>query len=120
MGPPNDTTPVRRLKAGLGVSWPVREYERASNRELFSINPILPLYSDLGPRRLLPKAGASENGELAPLFTVPLIRNPSAARLLSSSALWFENSSVAGVAVSLGCPAGVAAAFAEVAFTSVR
>jgi hypothetical protein len=71
-------------------------YDRASRAELSSINPMLPLYSDVGPRRLLPNAGASENGERAPLFTVPLMSNPSAARLLSSSALWFENSSAAG------------------------
>jgi hypothetical protein len=37
------------------------------------------LYSDRVLRRLLPNAASCANGEAAPLLTLPLIRNPSAA-----------------------------------------
>src|SRR6202795_314897 len=84
------------------------------------MKPRLPLYSDRDPRRLLPKACAIANGELAALFAVPLIKNPSAARWLSSDGFWFEKASLLGVVAS-GC-AGVAGADAAglAAFTSVR
>ncbi len=38
-----------------------------------------PLKSDPRPLRLLPNAAACANGDAAPLFTLPLITNPSAA-----------------------------------------
>ncbi len=61
------------------MSWPVNEKERASRTELSNMRPMPPLYKERGPRRLFPKAAASEKGELAPLLTVPLMRNPSTA-----------------------------------------
>ena len=47
---------------------------------------MLALYIDLGLLRELPKAGNIEKGELAPLFTLPLMRKPSAARSARSAA----------------------------------
>src|SRR5580704_6360055 len=70
------------------------------------MTPMLPLYSDRDPRRLLPKACAIAKGELAALLAVPLIRKPSAARWLSSA--------LAGIPAS-----GSAELFAVAAFTSV-
>src|SRR5277367_3204238 len=58
---------------------------------LFTLSKYV--YSDRGPRRLLPKAGFSANGEAPPLTWLPLTRNPSAD-------CWFA---------SLGAAAGVSA-----------
>src|SRR3977135_1199575 len=104
MGPPKDTVPWRCVYAGFGVSWPVKEKERASSTELSNMRPMPPLYNDRGPRRLLPKAFAREKGELAPLFTVPLIRKPSTAFWLRSLGVSDSGVSAAG-AVEVGCGA---------------
>ena len=46
---------------------------------------IPPLWSPFVPLRLLPNAASCANGEAAPLFALPLMRKPSAARWLRSS-----------------------------------
>ena len=53
----------------------MKENGRASQDEL---------YSDREPGRLFPKAADCANGEVAPLFTLPLIRKPSAAAAAES------------------------------------
>src|SRR5579871_812315 len=60
---------------------------RASKYDVSKMIPILPLYCDRMPRRLLPNACDCAKGELAPLLAVPLISSPSAARWLSSAEL---------------------------------
>ena len=87
MGPPKLMTPVTLLYEGFAVFWPVNEKFSASNDELSICSPMLPLYSDRGPRRLLPNGADNANGELAALFVEPLIRSPSVARWLRSLAL---------------------------------
>src|SRR5580693_2925200 len=106
---------------GFGVSCPVNEKERASNAELSRIKPRLPLYKLPGPRRLLPKAAACAKGELAPLFTVPLMSRPSVARWFKSLALWLANGLLAGTASAAldWVAAGAGAAFGF-AFTAAR
>ena len=90
------------LECGRTRAWacPGRcnEKVRASRAELSTIKPRLPLYRLPGPRRLLPKAAACAKGELAPLFTVPLMSRPSEARWFRSLALWFANGLLAGTA----------------------
>src|SRR5579864_344291 len=46
--------------------------------------PMASLYSDRPPRRLLPNACDCAKGDAAPLLTLPLTRNPSAAWLESA------------------------------------
>src|SRR3954451_4059043 len=70
--------------------------------------PTPPLYSDRAPRRLLPNAADCANGDAAPLFTLPLIRNPS-------DGVWFVS---AGAAV-LGSAGGVFGASPPDALASV-
>ena len=55
--------------------------------ELPAITPMLPLYIERGPLRVLPNAGARLNIELAALLVLPLIRNPSAAFSFNSAAV---------------------------------
>ena len=89
----------------------MNENGRLSNAELLRRNAKPPLNRERAPRRLLPNAGSCANGDAAPLFTLPLTRNPSAARWARSVA----PSSAAGVP-SLG---GFVAAAVD-AFKSVR
>src|ERR1700680_1190083 len=94
---------------GLGVFCPVKEKVRASSAELSRIKPRPPLYRLPEPRRLLPKAAACANGELAPLFTVPWISRPSEARWFNSAGLWLANELFAGTASSAADAGGGAA-----------
>src|SRR5580700_4166534 len=114
MGPPKLMTPVTLLYAGFAVFWPVVEKFSASNDELSICSPMLPLYSDRGPRRLLPNGAESANGELAALLVEPLISNPSEALLLRSAALWPANASDVGAGVSPDAAGAVDAAFTSV------
>src|SRR6266446_9794047 len=75
------------LYDGFGVGRLVNENGRASNAEFPSSRPSPQLYNDFAPRRLLPNAANCANGEAAPLFTLPLTRNPSAARRARSASL---------------------------------
>ena len=77
---------VSRLYDGSRVFCPVNEYDRAFSPELSTVSPALPRNNGI-PRRLLPILKGCPSGEAAALLTLPLIRNPSAARRLSSSGL---------------------------------
>src|SRR3954469_361985 len=80
--------------------------------------PTPPLYSDRALRRLLPNAASCANGDAAPLFTLPLIRNPSAPPRSASPAAdgWFTIAAPAADALTCArwnpgaAAAGVAAA----------
>src|SRR6185295_20018564 len=78
-GPPKLPMKCASLYEGFGVSRAAKEYGRASHAELSRIVPTPPVYSDRPPRRLLPNAGSCAKGDAAPLFTLPLTSNPSAA-----------------------------------------
>src|SRR3954453_3021152 len=78
-GPPNVPIPARSLYSGFSAGAPPNVNGRESNREFPDTTARPPLNSDPRPLRLLPKADACANGEAAPLFTLPLMRNPSAA-----------------------------------------
>ena len=86
------------LYDGFGAGRLVNENGRASNAEFPSSRPSPQLYNDFAPRRLLPNAANCANGDAAPLFTLPLTRNPSAARRLRSPA----GSSPSGATVERG------------------
>src|SRR5262245_17425518 len=64
---------------GCGVSCPVSEYGLASNKALFPFIDTVPVYKDRRPLLLFPNAFARANGVDAPLLTLPLISNRSAA-----------------------------------------
>src|SRR5262245_49139065 len=78
-GPANEPTSCTSLYDGFGAGWLVNENGRVSHAELPSRTPKPPLYSERVPRRLLPNAASCANGEAAPLLTLPLTSNPSAA-----------------------------------------
>src|SRR5579862_5732163 len=63
------------------------------------------VYSDRGPRRLLPNAGFSANGEAPPLTWLPLTSNPSAA-------CGFASAGASAGAGAAGWPGAAAVPFA--------
>src|SRR6202789_838765 len=77
IGPPRVARKVTWLYSDLGEGCPLSENGRASSAELSRITPNPPVYRPFLPLRLFPNAGASENCDVAALFTLPLISSPS-------------------------------------------
>src|SRR5579863_3303648 len=84
-GPANVPMRCSSSYLGLGVGWPANENGRESHAEVSPTKPKPTLYNDPGRRRLLPNAAGSAKGEAAPLLTLPLMRNPSAAPAVPAS-----------------------------------
>ncbi len=78
-GPPKVPITRRSLYSGFAVGRRPNVNGLESNVELPKTIARPPLNNDPRPLRLLPNAAACANGDAAPLLTLPLIRNPSAA-----------------------------------------
>src|SRR5690349_8498917 len=84
-GPPKFAPSCRFVNEGFGEFRFVSEYDFASSAELSKVALNPQLYSDRPPPRALPIAADCAYCEVAELFTLPLIRNPSFACCAAAS-----------------------------------